>query len=554
MISPSRALGRLTLDVNEAQAWSTSSGIPLKASYEPRDVPESHWLAVAAKPGERPFLRGPYEGMYRSRPWRIFQLSGFGNPEDEGERIRFLLDQGETGFIMEHDRNTADHLYDVDHPEVEARREDVGRVGAVILSVRDYETVLDGIALETVYAHPGGGVVQHAPFTLAAYWTVALRRGLNLRDLYGTGQSDFFLTYLGCITKQQVPASVGLRLNGDIIEFCAEHLPHWVPVSIAGYNGAETGLNGIQELGAVMANAVEYLDAVVERGRLDVAQFARGVGGINLRTSMDFFEDIAKFRAARKMWHDLLVERYGVSDERALQLRIHALTAGSAMTYAQPLNNIVRGTLMGLAGVLGGTQSLGVSGYDEALSIPSEHAHQMSLRTQQILQHEANLLAVADPFAGSYFVEHLTHEVEAGARAFFDKIVERGGFIASLDDGWLHNAAATNQLEEAKALAQRETEVVGVNVALGDVSPYEIDGFDGSTDAWDRGMERLQKLRTERDGRHATAMLRQLARVCRSDDNIMPAMMEAVAADVTIGEIGAVFREVYGDWDVPIKI
>lgn len=536
------------------RAWRTDSGIPLELSYWADDVPASHWPAVGAAPGERPFLRGPYPQMYRSRPWRIFQLSGFGNPEDEGARIRFLLEQGETGFIMEHDRNTADHLYDVDHPEVVARREDVGRVGAVILSVRDYETVLDGIPLEKVYAHPGGGVVQHAPFTLAAYWTVAQRRGIDLRDLYGTGQSDFFLTYLGCITKQQVPADVGLRFNCDIIEFCAENLPHWVPVSIAGYNGAETGLNGVQELGAVLANAVEYLDAVAHRDRLDVAQFARGVGGINLRTSMDFFENIAKFRAARKMWHDLLTKRYGVQDDRALQLRIHALTAGSAMTYAQPLNNIARGTVMGLAAVLAGTQSLGVSGYDEALTIPSEHAHQTSIRTQQILQHEANLLAVADPFAGSYFMERLTAEVEERAWEFFDAIMDRGGFIATLDDGWLHEAASRNQFEEARALADGSSEIVGVNVAPDDVSPYEIEAFEGTTDAWERGMERLEELRRERDGRRAVEALRDLAATCASDENIMPAVLDAVAADVTIGEIGDVFRDVYGDWQVPISM
>lgn len=539
---------------NPQEPWTTASGIPLAASYGRDDVADEHWATLAPGPGEPPFLRGPYREMYRARPWRIFQLSGFGNPEDEGARIRFLLEQGETGFIMEHDRNTADHLYDVDHPEVMARREDVGRVGAVIMSVRDYETVLDGIDLAKVYAHPGGGVVQHAPFTLAAYWTVAKRRGLALEQLYGTGQSDFFLTYLGCITKQQVPTSHGMRLNGDIIEFCAEHLPHWVPVSIAGYNGAETGLDSVQELAAVLANAVEYLDEVQRRGRLDVERFARGVGGINLRTSMDFFENIAKFRAARKMWHDLLRDRYGVTDERALQLRIHALTAGSAMTYPQPLNNLARGTIMGLAAVLGGTQSLGISGYDEALSVPSEHAHQMSVRTQQILQHEANLLAVADPFAGSYFMERLTCDMEERAWDFFEQIQGRGGFIQSLDDGWLHERAADNVMAGARSMSDGSQDIVGVTVGQDDCSDLDIDGFEGVTDAWDRGMERLETLRRERDGRHALSCLNDLATACGSDENVMPPMLEAVAADVTIGEIGAVFREVFGDWVVPIEL
>lgn len=532
--------------------WKTASGIPLKAWYTDQDVDPRRNEQLDAGPGVPPFLRGAYEGMYRTRPWRIFQLSGFGNPEDEGRRIKFLLDQGETGFIMEHDRNTADHLYDVDHPEVAARREDVGLMGAVILSVRDYETVLDGIDLGRVYAHPGGGVVQHGPFTLAAYWTVAQRRGIPLDSLYGTGQSDFFLTYLGCITKQQIPPSAGLRLNCDIIEFCIRELPHWVPVSIAGYNGAETGLNAHQELGAVLANAIEYLDGVQRRGRHTPDEFAAGVGGINLRTGMDLFEDVAKLRAARRMWHDLLRHRYGVTNERALRLRIHSLTAGSAMTYQQPLNNIARGAVMGLAGVLGGTQSLGVSGYDEAIGVPSEHAHQTSVRIQQILQHESNLTAVADPLGGSYYVEALTDEVEARAWEFLEQIEEQGGFVAALDSGWLHRAAEESQWEEMRGGGAPRS-VVGVHEGVDDVSPFHVEGFGGVSDAFDRGVERLRRLRSERDGRAASASLQALEQACRSDDNVMPALLEAVASEVTIGEIGDVFRDVFGDWKIPIE-
>ncbi|WP_370326563.1 methylmalonyl-CoA mutase family protein [Euzebya sp.] len=533
--------------------WRTASGLPLAPWYDASDVPDDWWAAVGAPPGRAPFLRGPYEGMYRTQPWRIFQLSGYGNPEDEGRRLRFLLEQGETGFIMEHDRNTADHLYDVDNPEVVARREDVGRVGAVIMSVRDYETVLEGIPLESVYAHPGGGVVQHAPFTLAAYWTVARRRGIALDRLYGTGQSDFFLTYVGCPPKQQIPPAAGLRLNADIIEFCEQHLPHWVPVSIAGYNGADSGLNGVQELGAVMAAAVAHLDEIARRGHADLSALARGVGGINLRASMDLFEDVAKFRAARKMWHDLLATRYGITNPRSSQLRIHALTAGSAMTYQQPLNNLVRGTIMGLAGVLGGAQSLGVSGYDEAISIPSDHAHQMSIRTQQILQHETPLMAVADPFAGSYFIESLTADVLEAAWAVFEQIEARGGFIACLDDGWLHDLARDNEAELNRRRREGNAHTIGVTTARSDVSPFTVQGFEGTTDAWERGMERLAALRRERDGAATTAALRELGRACATGANTMPAVLEAVAADATIGEIGDVFRAEFGDWDSPIR-
>ena len=532
----------------------TASGIPLDSSYGPDHLAKLDADVVGSRPGQPPYLRGAYPEMYRNRPWRIFQLSGHGTPDDERERIKFLLDQGETGFIMEHDRNTADHLYNPDHPEVSERREDVGMTGAVILGVRDYETVLDGIDIGSLYAHPGGAVIQHAPFALASYWTVAQRRGIDLSTLRGTGQSDYFLTYLGCIAKQQVPARVGIRLNCDIIEFCTEHLPHWVPVSIAAYNGADTGLNAYEELGALMANAVEYLDEILQRGRFTVAEVAHGVGGINMRVSMDFFEEIAKLRVARKMWHDLLRDRYRVVDERASRLRIHVVTAGTAMTYQQPLNNIVRGTVMALAAVLGGTQSLGVSGYDEAMTIPSKHAHQMSIRIQQILQHELNLAAVADPIGGSYYVENLSAELERRAWRVFERIEAEGGFVAALDNGWLHNLASTRQLQDARALSSGDRIQVGVNAYTDDVADFEIAGFEDSNGVWEASIERLAAIHRERDGRAAATTLHDLEAVCRSSDNIMPAMMAAVAADVTLGEIGEVFRDVFGDWDPPIQM
>jgi methylmalonyl-CoA mutase N-terminal domain/subunit len=530
----------------------TASGIPLRMLYGPEDVKVAGLLPGTA-PGEPPYLRGAYPQMYRSKPWRIFQLSGFGNPEDEGARIRFLLEHGETGFIMEHDRNTADHMYDVDHPDVVARHEDVGLVGAVILSLDDYETVLQGIDIGTVYAHPGGGVVQHAPFTLACYWNVAKRRGIALESLYGTSQADFFLTYLGCITKQQIPTGPGLRMNVDTIEFCRQYLPHWTAISIAGYNGADSGLNAHQELGAVMANAVTYLDEVAARGRIDVASAAPGVAGVNFRVSMELFEDIAKLRAARVMWTELLERRYGVTDPRAARLRIHALTAGSQMTYQQPLNNIARGTLMALAGVLGGTQSQGISGYDEAVSIPSEHAHQMSVRIQQILQNEANLTSVVDPLGGSYYVEALTSEVRERAWEFFEQIQDNGGFLACLDSGWLHSRALENQSDQLRRIENGEQKIVGVNYAQGDVSDFEIDGFQGTSDAWERGMERISALRRNRESRRHSQSMRELERVCASDENIMPSMLEAVLAGATLGEIGDVYRSTFGDWTPPIS-
>jgi methylmalonyl-CoA mutase N-terminal domain/subunit len=535
-----------------APGYCSASGIELKPSYGPEDVPAGHTRVMGTHPGQAPFHRGCFPQGYRSKPWRIFQLSGFGKPEDENERIKFLLRNGETGFLMEHDRNTADHLYNVDHPEVQARQEDVGLTGAVMQSVREVAVCLDGLPIESTYGHAGGAVVQHAPFALAAYWTVAKRRGIDLRQLAGTGQSDFFLTYLGCVTKQQVPTGPGLRFNADIIEFCGEHLPKWVPVSIAGYNGGDTGLNAWQELGAVMANAIEYLDEVKRRGRMDMTQAAQRVGGVNFRTTMEIFEDAAKLRAARKMWHRLLTERYGITDERALRLRIHIVTSGAYMQYQQPFNNIVRGTLMALTAVLGGTQSLGVSGYDEAISIPSEHAHQMAVRIQQILEHETNIPAVTDPLGGSYYVESLTAELERRGWEFVDQVLAEGGFLASLDSGWLHARARENQHSQALAEARGERRVVGVNCFTEDVGAFEVDGFPPVTDAYPVALARLQEVRRERHETAATAAMRNLEQTCRDPQrNIMPAMMQALDADVTLGEVGEIFRQTWGDWQTP---
>ena len=536
----------------------TTSGIPLKLLYRSADVPPGIREALAQPPGRAPYLRGAYPRMYRDRPWRIFQLSGYGNPEDMNKRLKFLLfEAGETGIIIKHDRMTDDHLYDVDHPEIVERREDVGLTGTVTVGLRDYETILSGLPLESIYAKPGGGVPQSAVYTLPSYWSVASRRGIPLEKLAGTGQSDFFLTYLGCPTKEQIPPEAAIRFNLDLIEWCSERMPRWVPVSIAGYNAADSGLSAPQELGAVMANAAQYLDLIAARGRVDLESLVHRIGGVNFRVSMEIFEDAAKLRAARKMWSDMLADRYGITNEKARQMRIHVVTAGSAMTYQEPFNNIVRGTLMALASVLGGTQSLGVSGYDEAMSIPSDHAHLMSIRIQQILQNEINLREVADPLGGSFYIESLTGELEERGWEFFDQIQSRGGFLAVLDDGFLLECAEENNQRIAAGMESGDRAVVGVNTHTIDDPILEVEAFEGRSGAqtWEMAMERLDDLRRTRHRQGAMEALRQLEAVCRDDSvNAIPAFMEAVSADASIGEIGNVLRETFGDWQAPISV
>ena len=334
-------------------------------------------------------------------------------------------------------------------------------------------------------------------------------------------------------------------------------MPRWVPVSVAGYNAADSGLSAHQELGAVMANAVQYLDMIAARGKVDVESLAHRIGGMNFRVSMEVFEDAAKLRAARKMWSDLLGQRYGITNEKARQMRIHVVTAGSAMTYQEPFNNIVRGTLMALFSVLGGTQSLGVSGYDEAMSIPSDHAHLMSIRIQQILQNEINLREVADPLGGSFYMESLTGELEQRGWEFFEQIQSRGGFLAVLDDGFLLECAEENNQRIAVGLETGERAVVGVNTHTIDDPIMEVEAFEGRSGAqtWEMAMQRLSDLRSTRHRRGAMDALHHLEEVCRNESvNAIPAFMEAVMADASIGEIGDVLRGTFGDWQAPISV
>lgn len=542
--------------MTSSREWYSASGIPLEAIYTSNDVPIRWQNSTIAVAGVAPFVRGAYPRMYRERPWRIFQLSGYGDPEDMNRRLKYLLAAGETGIIIKHDRMTDDHLYDVDHPEIVERKYDVGLTGTVTVGLRDYETILSGLPIEQLYVKPGGGVPQSAPYTLGCYWSVASRRGVPLRKLRGTGQSDFLLTYLGCPTKEQVPPDAAMRMSLDIVEFCLRHMPHWIPVSVAGYNGAESGLTAPYELAVVMANAIEYVDGMIERGDIDVTQLVKSLGGVNFRTSMDVFEDIAKLRVARKLWSDLVRSKYGIDDPEIARLRIHVVTSGSAMTYQEPLNNIVRGTIMGLAAVFGGVQSLGVCGFDEAISIPSDEAHLMSIRIQQILQEETNLLAVADPLGGSYYLESLCAALEERAWNALDEIRAQGGFLEVIRSGWLMGLAESQQVADWDAVESGKKQIVGVNVHRLNEAPYEVSGFTGreGASAWEAATERLRELRRTRDGRRAAQTLHELEAACRGSENIVPFMLAALQADASIGEIGGVFRVAFGNWQPPFDL
>ncbi|MGD0076090.1 MAG: methylmalonyl-CoA mutase family protein [Candidatus Binataceae bacterium] len=538
------------------QVITTISGIPLKPVYTPNDIANRDYAREIGDPGSEPYTRGPYPQMYRSRLWRIFQLCGYGLPEDERERIKFLLDHGESGFIMEPDLMTMYGMYDIDSPEVTERREELGMYGAPLLSLREYERALEGIPIEKYYAHPGGVTPICSPYCHACYFSVAEGRGIPLKAIRGTGEGDFFLAYMATPMTKLIPPESALRLNCDLIEFCIENVPGWIPVSVPGTNARETGMNGIQQVAVTFANNIAYIDELLRRGRFGIDDFANGLGGVGFCPHMDFFEDVAIMRAARRMWCKLLKERYGSKDPRSTRLRIHVNVQGSTSTRQQPLNNIIRGTIGMLAAALGGVQSAGVTAFDEAISIPSEQAHVMAVRTQQILQFETGITSVADPLGGSYFVENLTDEVEKRAWDYLKAIEGQGGFIAALKSGWLHREAFREAMDYERKVTSGEVKVVGVNCAQMEEESYKVPVFSSrpGEEVYRVTKERLEQLKKERDAGEAARALDNLRRVLAGTDNVMPAMMRAVKAGLTAGEIGDLEREVLGTWEAPLPL
>jgi methylmalonyl-CoA mutase, N-terminal domain len=538
------------------RALTTISGIPLKTVYTAADVANLNYARDLGNPGREPYTRGPYPDMYRARLWRIFQLSGFGLPEDERERIKLLLHHGETGFIMEPDLMTLYGMYDLDSREVRERSEELGMYGAPLLSLREYERALEGIPIENLYAQPGAATPVCSAYCHACYFALAENRGISLRNLRGTGEGDFFLSYLATPMTKLIPPEDGLRLNCDLIEFCVQNAPGWIPVSVPGTNARETGLNGIQQISVTFANNIAYIEEILRRGRLGIDDFAYGLGGVGFCPHMDFFEDIAIMRAARRMWCKLLKERYGAKDPRSTRLRIHVNVQGSTSTRQQPLNNIVRGTVGMLAAALGGVQSAGVTAFDEAICIPSEQAHIMSVRTQQILQLETGIANVADPLGGSYFVEDLTDKVEKAAWDYLQEIETRGGFIAALESGWLHREAFREAMSYQRKVVSGEIKVVGVNFARMEEETYQVPVFSArpGEEVYRVTKERLEQVKRERDPREAAASLDNLRRVLASEGNVMPAMLRAVKAGITACEIGNLQREVFGTWEAPLPL
>ncbi len=524
-------------------AFTTSDGIPLAPSYGPDDTRADDGRGLGA-PGEFPYARGIYPTMYRGRLWTMRQYAGYGTAEESNRRYRYLLDRGQTGLSIAFDLPTQ-MGYDSDHPLAEP---ETGKVGVAIDSLADMEILLDGIPLDRVSTSMT--INATAAILLAMYVAVAQRQGVPLDRIDGTTQNDILKEYIARGTYIY-PPKPSLRLVTDTFAFCARHLPRWNPISISGYHIREAGATAVQEVAFTLANGLTYLSAAVDAG-LAVDQIAPSLSFF-FAAQMQLLEEVAKFRAARRLWARLVHERFRPQDPRSMRLRFHTQTAGAALTAQQPDNNVVRVAIQALAGVLGGTQSLHTNSRDEALSLPTETSALVALRTQQIIAYESGVAATVDPLAGSYLVEHLTDEIERRARERIEQMEATGGQLRAIETGMIQREIAESAFREAQAIERGEMIVVGVNRFQSD-SPVKAETLRLDPEIATHQKARLVKVRAERDGAAVDRALARLGDAARGSDNLLPPILDAVRAYATIGEICDVLRGAFSTYRPPVVV
>ncbi len=518
----------------------TASGIPRRRLYTPEDVAHIPFEDIGF-PGRYPFTRGPYPTMYRGRLWTMRQIAGFGTAEDTNRRFRYLIAQGQTGLSVDFDMPTL-MGYDSDDPRALG---EVGREGVAVDTLEDVEALVEGIDLERVSVSMT--INPTAWILLAMYVAVAEARGCDLRQLSGTTQADILKEYVA--QKEWIfPIRPSLRIVRDMIVFCTERLPRYNPINVSGYHISEAGATAVQELAFTMANAVAYVEEVARTG-LPVDAFAPRLA-FYFVAQADFFEEIAKFRAARRIWARLMRERFGARRPESMRLRFHCQTAAATLTKAQPLNNVVRTTLQALAAVLGGAQSLHTNGLDEAYAIPSEEAMKVALRTQQIIAEETGVTDVVDPLGGAYYVEALTSEIERRVLEILARVDALGGTVRAIEEGYFQREIADSAYEFARRKASGEQPVIGVNryVEPAEAAP-PVPVFRHDPEVEARQVARLREVRRRRDSRRVAALLDELEQVARDPAaNLMPVTLELVRARATLGEIVARLRGVFGTY------
>ncbi len=489
-------------------------------------------------PGEFPYTRGIHPNMYRERLWTMRQFSGFATPEETNKRYLYLLAQGQTGLSVAFDLPTL-MGYDADH---EASLGEVGKCGAAISSLEDMEVLFAGIPLDKVSVSMT--INSPAPVLWAMYLAVAEKQGVAWRDLSGTLQNDILKEYIA--QKEFIyPPRPSMRFVTDSIEFCAAHTPRFNPISISGYHIREAGSTAAQELAFTLRDGIEYVDWCLERG-LDVDSFAPHLSFF-FNAHNNFFEEIAKYRAARRIWAYTMRDRYGAKDERSWKLRFHAQTAGCSLTWQQPYNNVVRTAIQALAAVLGGAQSLHTNSLDEAYALPSEHAVTLALRTQQVLAFESGIITAPDPLGGSEYVEALTDEIERAANEYIRRIDDMGGMIPAIEAGFPQTEIANASYEFQRSVESGDSVIVGVNkFTQQNEEKIELLHIDASSQR--HQVEKLARLRARRDNAKVAAALNGLRRAASCTENTMPHLMDAVRAYATLGEICDALREVWGSY------
>jgi len=541
------SFGRKTIGVKgeNPPPVETQSGLPLAPVYQPADPgPDADPAKTLGAPGQFPFTRGPHETMYRGKPWTMRMFSGFGTPEDTNQRFRYLLAHGQTGLSTAFDMPTL-MGFDPDDP---LARGEVGREGVSVASVADVERLFADIPLEQVTT----SMTINAPAVvlLAFYVVAAERRGIGPEKLRGTIQNDMLKEF---IAQKEWICGVrpSLRIIRDMLVTCTARMPLWNTISISGYHIREAGATAVQELAFTLADGIGYVELGREAG-LDVDVFAPRLSFF-WDIHNDFFEEIAKLRAARRMWAHIMRDRFGAKNPRAWMLRAHAQTAGVSLVAQQPLNNVVRTTLQALAAVLGGTQSLHTNSFDETLALPTEEAATLALRTQQIIAEESGLPAVADPFGGSYYLESLTDRMQAEAERLIRTIDDMGGIVRAVETGWPQREIAASAYRTQQQVDRGERSIVGVNRHVvpetTSIPTLKIDMAPERAQ-----VARVQAVRAGRDAVRAQEGLEEVRRACAGDANVMDAVVEAARRDATLGEICRVFRDVFGEYRDPAEL
>lgn len=526
------------------ERFMTTSSNPVERLYTPKEADPAEYMEQVNLPGQYPFTRGIHATGYRGKLWTMRMFAGFGTAEETNQRFKYLLKQGQTGLSMAFDMPTL-YGYDTDAPEALG---EFGKCGAAISSLRDMELLLDGLPLDKITSSMT--INSPAAIIWAMYIAVADKRGIPRHQLGGTLQNDILKEYIA--QKEFIfPPEPSMRLVTDTIEFGAKEMPRWNTISISGYHIREAGSTAAQEMAFTLADGIEYVKWAVERG-LDIDDFAPRLSFF-FNAHNDFFEEVAKYRAARRVWAKVMKEKFGAKNPRSWLLRFHTQTAGASLTAQQPENNIARVAIQALAAVMGGTQSLHTNSMDEALALPSQLAARVALRTQQIIAHESGVANTIDPLGGSYFVEELTNQMEAEAWAYFDKIEALGGVLPAIEAGFFQQEIADAAYRYQQEIDNHDRIMVGVNDFVND-EPVQIPILAMDPQGYEIQCARIEEVKANRDNQAAARHLAALRTAAEGTDNLMPFILAAVKEYVTLQEIMDVFRDVFGEYEEPAII